>query len=475
MEVQATGDEAEEEAVRLPKYTVRKHLGDDLYSWAVFKNGRPVLTGQSRSEAQYERDRLKQRDRTTIIQPSTQKNPHHKRNTDMPKVHADIDSWSPTILPKGFKQDAVKFIEVALTLGWDLTIHDGNSVTLASRQTFPPTRISLNTRTKSNDYSTQLMNRVVRFADPARIALMKQDAVDVPAIALPLRVVDERIKPSPPPPTPQRCPDPDCSLAAHGDDVPHKPYRKGKTIPTPAQVAERIEKNKTVIVVRPLLARYNRGRGDKPGRSYPSGAISERLWSDGTTDYVCPYDKCGGPDGEPFSADTPGSVKGHWQSHVRAGEVQPAVKQGQDRRDLLVDDPTYDSSAEYAYKVGYTPRPDRVAALAAHLATLDDLAPENAAEACLRWYHDQHDDPQHRPPLTADETLARIRSLVDRGEYAEQRALTDDLAEQVQGLEEQLAQERQRSTDAQARAERAHATLETFRELVNQEVADNQT
>jgi len=39
--------------------TIRKYGGDDAYSWAVFVDGRPVLTGQSRREAQFERDRIK--------------------------------------------------------------------------------------------------------------------------------------------------------------------------------------------------------------------------------------------------------------------------------------------------------------------------------------------------------------------------------------------------------------------------------
>jgi hypothetical protein len=43
----------------MAKVIIRKHLGDDAYSWAVFVDGRPVLTGQSRREAQYERDRIK--------------------------------------------------------------------------------------------------------------------------------------------------------------------------------------------------------------------------------------------------------------------------------------------------------------------------------------------------------------------------------------------------------------------------------
>ncbi len=36
-----------------PKITARKYLGDDAASWAVFINGRPYVTGLTRSEVPY--------------------------------------------------------------------------------------------------------------------------------------------------------------------------------------------------------------------------------------------------------------------------------------------------------------------------------------------------------------------------------------------------------------------------------------
>ena len=36
-----------------PNITARKYLGDDQYSWAVFKDGRPVVTGLTRREVAY--------------------------------------------------------------------------------------------------------------------------------------------------------------------------------------------------------------------------------------------------------------------------------------------------------------------------------------------------------------------------------------------------------------------------------------
>lgn len=40
------------------KFTMKKFEGDDLYSWAIFKNGSPKLTGLSRREASYYRKKL---------------------------------------------------------------------------------------------------------------------------------------------------------------------------------------------------------------------------------------------------------------------------------------------------------------------------------------------------------------------------------------------------------------------------------
>ena len=38
------------------KITIKKYMGDDIYSWAVFKDDKPILTGLDRPSAQYYRD-----------------------------------------------------------------------------------------------------------------------------------------------------------------------------------------------------------------------------------------------------------------------------------------------------------------------------------------------------------------------------------------------------------------------------------
>jgi len=39
------------------RFTYRKYMGDDCYSYALFDNGRPILTGLSLIEARYYRDK----------------------------------------------------------------------------------------------------------------------------------------------------------------------------------------------------------------------------------------------------------------------------------------------------------------------------------------------------------------------------------------------------------------------------------
>jgi len=41
------------------RVTIRKYGGDDAYSWAVFVDGRPVMTGLNRRVAQFERDNIR--------------------------------------------------------------------------------------------------------------------------------------------------------------------------------------------------------------------------------------------------------------------------------------------------------------------------------------------------------------------------------------------------------------------------------
>lgn len=47
-----------EQTARKRRVRIAKYEGDDIYSWALFVDGRPRYTGMSRSEASWRRDRF---------------------------------------------------------------------------------------------------------------------------------------------------------------------------------------------------------------------------------------------------------------------------------------------------------------------------------------------------------------------------------------------------------------------------------
>lgn len=52
-----------------PKITAKKWGGDDAYSWAVFVNGRPAVTGLLRSQVAYYRKLVEQQEQQAGIDP----------------------------------------------------------------------------------------------------------------------------------------------------------------------------------------------------------------------------------------------------------------------------------------------------------------------------------------------------------------------------------------------------------------------
>ena len=42
------------------RVTAKKYMGDDLYSWAVFLDGRPVMTGISKSQVKYYKKQVRE-------------------------------------------------------------------------------------------------------------------------------------------------------------------------------------------------------------------------------------------------------------------------------------------------------------------------------------------------------------------------------------------------------------------------------
>jgi hypothetical protein len=47
----------------MAKWTYKKYMGDDVYSWAVFRDGRPVMTGMGRTEAKLTKERYEREEK----------------------------------------------------------------------------------------------------------------------------------------------------------------------------------------------------------------------------------------------------------------------------------------------------------------------------------------------------------------------------------------------------------------------------
>lgn len=190
-----------------------------------------------------------------------------------------------------------------------------------------------------------------------------------------------------------------------------------------------------VVSERPWMAHQSSGSGTSHAKAYPTRSTIERLWSDGTKDYRCAYDGC------EVVKDRPKQIVTHFAAkHVRFGNLE---KQG--RPTELVDDPNFEGTG-LTRKV--RPRKSRIDALARHLEGLDlsALNAEELAEETLTFLAELSNSgsslSQEREPLTPEQIITRIRTLVDPGTYVEQQEVLEERDLQIALLEEELENER---------------------------------
>lgn len=393
----------------------------------------------------------------------------------------DDDTFDKAVIPGGYAKDIRETVAGAVALGWRLYIN-GTSMTIEAPESAnaPENKRRLHFSTRRNSGPiTRLRKQISKYGDPVKLGLiqsMSEGVVPNDLNQLNVRgsIVTERPR--------------NCTLVDRNEEhVQHIWYAEDDTdkvrpfacgglkvrraekepeqapvakkaatpVPTPATVAKRAAKpRKQIISEAPMMA--HRGGG----MSYASATTIERRWSDGSVDFKCVV--CD------FTSDKRMGIGGHYGRHVQKGEA-PKTAQGKDKMHL-VEDPTY---TEPAYARGYTPRRARVEALMESLMALgldkfttpQQLA-EAVAKASLQWVHEQSAQgtrlaAEHEELSDAD-ILVRIRSLLDQGEYMEQR-------ERLQQLQAEQADLRAQLEEAKAEANRQRERFEAFRELVNQE------
>jgi len=345
----------------------------------------------------------------------------------------DVDGFHPEMLPSNFKKDTKEIIALAVVLGWKVHITSHSSVTIIAPGERKKYHFGMNGRASINH--NRIKRDIMKFADPERLLLasVASEASDETGRVAAKALADMTIN----------LPQSDVE-----DDRPALEEARQQ------KAEERAERSKQkaassesepahIVSEKPMLAKSHEGRG------YESRVAIERRWSDGTTDYKC-------VDCE-YTTPNRLSVRGH---RTRADHRK-------------VDPPPKDFKTEVPNAARYAPRQARIDALAAVLAEMPDAEPDAIAKAALMWVHEQSKHStalaDEREPMTAEETLERIKALVDTGnERLEQQRQMEELTEQVEALTTRVEQAETYAIEQATRADKATATLDALRDLVTE-------
>lgn len=364
------------------------------------------------------------------------------------------ENFHPNMIPSAFKEDVKQVITVAVAMGWKCHKSATGSITIISpkderKYHFTARRSSMNLKKIRRD--------LLKFGDPEKIMLAEMahelHKIDPDLSKL---ITDEVI----------------AGMGPVQDDTPAAVRERE---PAPESFSEAKQDGPHVVSSRPMMAKAGETR------AYDSPTTLERRWSDGSRDYACTWPGC-----EFTHPSNRGSVAAHYGKAHRAGEgtrPKPA---------------TYEAEVPEARV--YAPRRSRIEALALHLTALvkNGCDPEELAEAALTWVHEQT---RHGTSLagefeemSAEETLARIKMLLDHGETFAQRQEMDRLIEQaveantkfeeserlrtemhkrLEHATQMIELQQQQTAQAEARAQRAHDNFEALKALINEADVDS--
>jgi len=349
----------------------------------------------------------------------------------------DSETFDKSLIPNHFKTEVREVMEVAVLLGWKLHVTGNQSVTIISPQ--EEKKYHFSSRRNSGPL-TRIRKDVVKFADPDKL------------------VAAEILKRS----------GPDSAIAQSAADILGN-MEDGKSVidarptkaevPTPRRSESEQPKEATVVSEKPMLAKSSHGKG------YESKTTFERKWSDGSVDYRCMFRGC-----EQTSHERRSISRHYANVHSKGVAPRPA-----------------DFKTDVPGATPYAPRKARIEALAAviegMLAEDGDLTPEDLARASLMWVHEQSkrgtEHAEEREPMSAEDTLTRIRSLLDDGSRLAERQKMEALeqrlhdaevlaAEQAEQAAASLAAAEQRAVVAEQRAEATRASLKALGDLLSE-------
>ena len=329
----------------------------------------------------------------------------------------DADTYTPAVLPKGLEKDTIRMIRHAVDWGWKVLVR-GIVVQLQ-----PPTAsglpvLGVSASNKNIPYQKNLKKIEKYGKKPTEKKKEKPVKWEEPPESG-FKKVQEKAK------------------------APKRSIRE--VIAEEVDHAEKVSgPDRHIVSSEPMLcAKHN-------GKAYYSETTKERVWSDGSKDYVCSHAGC------TRSSDSRHSIRAHYRDHVKRGEAEPLTPVDQlpvveakfapiyrTRKGLPVEEETELSELGKVLK--------------SHMDDgfrWDDLdnAAEQLATAALEWMSTNHPVENDE----AEEVLVKIRELV---------GVDTHLLERLEAQEAHVERLTARTQAAEKQAADAQATLEAFVEL----------
>jgi hypothetical protein len=342
----------------------------------------------------------------------------------------DQATFDKSLVPVHLKKDVRDLIEVAVMLGWKMHLGAANAVTIVSHDERKKLHFSASGRASTG--MNRLRREVVKYADPKQIefgyaahAAKDPDLGRLMFSAMPTinrdTVVDHRAEIEAEAEVEERRREQREEIRRARKERERRAQGRSESEPIPAYANgskdQEAKRDRTIVSEQPMTAKASEGRG------YESKVAVERHWSDGSVDYKCV--DCD------YHSDNRLSIRAH-----RSGAKHSA--RGRDRASTKVEVPL---------AATYKPRENRIKGLAEWLkeAIEGGASPEEIARHALTWMHEQTrhgtGEAAEREPMTAEETLARIRLLLDDGSQQKIVELTqqiDDLNTERTKLNERV-------------------------------------
>jgi hypothetical protein len=353
----------------------------------------------------------------------------------------DREDFEKNLIPTHLKSDVRELIEVAVAVGWKFHRTTGTGCSLIAPGDPSPKRLHFGA-TRATRSNRNMMKDIVKYSDKTLLMLVMNSRNLPDSYLAYVPTIEETAIDDRPQPTETR-----------SRPVPKAPPSAPEPVTSESEVkpTDVVKADVHIVSESPMLAKAREGEG------YLSPTTIERRWSDGSKDYICAYLGC-----DYTHADRASVPRHYGRSHSEGLTAPPASFR-----------------AEVPESTPYAPQQRRVDALAEALRLLDgevdmgnweDL--KRVAREALTWVNDQTrrktDLSVEREPMSSDEMLERIRSMLDQGQYLGLQHQITEREEQIDLLARKVTEMEGRWSHEHDRADKLQSHLDGLRELLTE-------